>query len=275
MDNKIDIKDTQNKLQIMAQGGDYLNYLAKKVEKITTAIHLVTNLFSSEEPLKNALRQKSICLLSDINCIRQDFDSTEAKPILNISRSISDIVSMLSVARYTGLMSEMNYFVLNAELKALVELGNSEKIGLHEVIFSEKFFVPAEKHHISGEVIRESGENFESAIKNLSHRYKGHAVGARSKNLKDTEFVKGNASKKRKYASQRKKNPDQRKIIDGRRITILAFLKDSRIANIKDISKIVKNCSEKTIQRELMSLMAEGFVKKEGDRRWSKYRYIG
>ena len=40
---------------------------------------------------------------------------------------------------------------------------------------------------------------------------------------------------------------------------------------IKDVSPLIKGCSEKTIQRELLSMVKSGILKKEGEKRWSKY----
>jgi hypothetical protein len=45
-------------------------------------------------------------------------------------------------------------------------------------------------------------------------------------------------------------------------------------ATIKDIAQIVTDVSEKTIQRELNSLIDEGQVVREGERRWSKYSVV-
>ncbi|MFT7644998.1 MAG: DNA-binding transcriptional ArsR family regulator [Candidatus Paceibacteria bacterium] len=42
-------------------------------------------------------------------------------------------------------------------------------------------------------------------------------------------------------------------------------------ATVKDIAEIVTDVSEKTIQRELNSLIEKGQVIREGERRWSKY----
>jgi DNA-binding transcriptional ArsR family regulator len=44
-------------------------------------------------------------------------------------------------------------------------------------------------------------------------------------------------------------------------------------ATIKDIAEIITDVSEKTIQRELNSLIEKGQVIREGERRWSKYSY--
>ena len=44
-------------------------------------------------------------------------------------------------------------------------------------------------------------------------------------------------------------------------------------ATIKDIAEIITDVSEKTIQRELNSLIEKGQVIREGERRWSRYSY--
>ncbi len=45
-------------------------------------------------------------------------------------------------------------------------------------------------------------------------------------------------------------------------------------ATIKDIAEVITDVSEKTIQRELNSLIEKGQVKRQGERRWSKYSII-
>lgn len=45
-------------------------------------------------------------------------------------------------------------------------------------------------------------------------------------------------------------------------------------ATVKDISEIVTDVSEKTIQRELNSLIEKGQVMREGERRWSRYSVV-
>lgn len=42
-------------------------------------------------------------------------------------------------------------------------------------------------------------------------------------------------------------------------------------ATVKDISEVITDVSEKTIQRELNSLIEKGQVVREGERRWSRY----
>lgn len=42
-------------------------------------------------------------------------------------------------------------------------------------------------------------------------------------------------------------------------------------ATVKDVAEVITDVSEKTIQRELNSLIEKGEVTREGERRWSKY----
>ena len=60
----------------------------------------------------------------------------------------------------------------------------------------------------------------------------------------------------------------------NRQNIILSLLKKKKELTIKDISQIIKDCSEKTIQRELISFINAGVLKKTGQRRWSKYALV-
>lgn len=60
----------------------------------------------------------------------------------------------------------------------------------------------------------------------------------------------------------------------SRRESILSIIKARGKVSIKDISDSVTDCSEKTIQRELMSLIDENIIVREGERRWSKYSLL-
>jgi hypothetical protein len=56
-----------------------------------------------------------------------------------------------------------------------------------------------------------------------------------------------------------------------RRERIKTVLEAKGEATIKDISEIITDCSEKTIQRELNAMIEDNIVKRQGERRWSKY----
>lgn len=57
----------------------------------------------------------------------------------------------------------------------------------------------------------------------------------------------------------------------SRRGLIIGHIRRNGAANIRELLTIVKGCSDKTIQRELVSLIGSGVLRREGERRWSKY----
>lgn len=56
-----------------------------------------------------------------------------------------------------------------------------------------------------------------------------------------------------------------------RKTAIIDLLKTRSNLTVKDVAQVVTDCSEKTIQRELIELVSQGLVKREGERRWSRY----
>ncbi|MEK7652812.1 MAG: hypothetical protein AAB334_02620 [Patescibacteria group bacterium] len=268
MEKDKDIKDIEN-INVFEQT-DYLTFMLKKAEKIVTAIYLVTNLFPTNDPLKHTMREKSVCLLSDVNCIRQNFDSTNVKFVLNLDLSISNILSLLSVARDTRLISEMNHSILESEIKNLANSEfNNNKVSISEVIFHDKFFETSKKL---------TDEKIKNSYLNKSEISEGDKpLGSMS--YKDNKFVMSFKKDLPAQAGKVVQNKDisrrvgqkQQEAKEKRRTLIKNLMKNNRFIMIKDIMKLMKDCSEKTIQRELNSMVTENIIKREGTRRWSKY----
>lgn len=59
-----------------------------------------------------------------------------------------------------------------------------------------------------------------------------------------------------------------------RRERIKTVLEAKGEATIKDIADVITDCSSKTIQRELNALIKDGVVKRQGERRWSRYSIV-
>jgi hypothetical protein len=87
--------------------------------------------------------------------------------------------------------------------------------------------------------------------------------------IKDTKGqIKG---LKDKAASAQGQNAGSQAGISKRTSLILEFVRKHKNVSIKDISKVIRDYSEKTIQRELALLIQQGLVEKRGERRWSLY----
>lgn len=61
----------------------------------------------------------------------------------------------------------------------------------------------------------------------------------------------------------------------GRRESILSLLRGKGAVDIKELSLLIRDVSEKTVQRELQALVDEGRVERTGERRWTRYALVG
>lgn len=63
----------------------------------------------------------------------------------------------------------------------------------------------------------------------------------------------------------------QNKGQSNRMSLILDLVRNKKSLSIREIASVIKDCSEKTIQRELNALIEKGLIRREGERRWSVY----
>ena len=87
--------------------------------------------------------------------------------------------------------------------------------------------------------------------------------------VKDKNILKGQTPKKKEVP--KRKSPAVVKRHSGRRTTILDLLKRQKKVSVRNVADVITGVSEKTLQRELLALVQEGIVVKEGERRWSTY----
>ncbi len=233
---------------------DYLIYIFKKTEKITSALYLVSGLLKDNEPLKWELRDRGMGLLSSSFIASSSMPGDKSSTIQSLFSSALETLSILNVAKISNLITDMNYKLLVREIDGIVSLlkdrlaQNAENAGY---VLSESFF--------------RTPDLFSSGFKNASrsNTYNTSSVSDRSvhpSGLSNKAKLKDSAS-----------TVDTRVKKSQRQEVIVSLLQKNPSLTIKDFSKIIKDCSEKTIQRELSELVAQNVIKKEGERRWSRY----
>jgi len=105
---------------------DYNILIAKKTEKIVTAIYLISQFLENEEPLKYEIRNIANLLLKDINSIAYTNINKSNLNIKNIFKNfenslnnLSTLISYLHVAKNTNLISSMNIDIVIEGLRSL------------------------------------------------------------------------------------------------------------------------------------------------------------
>jgi hypothetical protein len=223
-------------------------FVFKKTERLASAIYMVTSLFADSEPMKWTLRSKSSELVSFIVNFKDIPESGMSDFVYNAKTKILEIVSLLEISERGGLLSHMNFSILKQEFVNLSEVlshtRTSPKLVSHESISRSFFDVDSTNLSIKDKSFY--------AVVDHSHQ-SGFSAGSRTGVLKDTVLPKSEFKR------------------SNRQNIILGLLKKKKELTIKDIAQVIKDCSEKTIQRELISFMAAGVLKRTGERRWSKY----
>ncbi len=268
---------------------NFFVFVYKKSEKIVSALYLVSNLLPDNEPAKWQFREAGVSVLSRIL-------SSTSVPLLKSTMAVSvslhlvKILSLLDMLFVGGSISKMNYLILKKELENLLEIlsfkGDTDGIGgsIQTPEIDKDFFAVApnaftfqvnqqegvrygEKEEISKSTSINSWED----VSRLGASYKrSFSKGQTDKNGVTDEY-RFERKKRIKSTNDKGQKLINDQSVNERRVAILRYLEDKNNLTVKDFFPVIKGCSEKTIQRELLRLVAVGVLKKTGERRWSRY----
>ena len=236
--------------------GHYI-YIHQKSQKLVTAIYLVTDFLKDNEPLKWKIREQGLALLSRNLSLVNAFAADKKITLDSVSSLCLEIVSMIEIAYVAGIVSPMNFSILKKEFMDLVSLieakENPTNLGSNFVL-SESFLKVDEM------IVQEKPEAPEL-------EYKGHSDKGQN-NVFNTKV--SFTPRVIKNAPVRSIHNDKDKKTD-RQVVIVDVIKKRKEVTIKDVLSFITDCSEKTIQRELLQMVSDGVLKKVGERRWSRY----
>lgn len=209
----------------------------KRTEKLVSALYLLTSFFDEREPMRWRLRHLGGELLA-------------RKESRNI---VLEILSALTVAKNASLISDTNFDIVNREFSTLLPEGQS----LGEIF----------------KAIEEKEPNKAPTMEEKPSLYISSSVvnEPRAREIIKDKFVREPAREPAK--EHREPRPEgavaQKK--NSRQTTILNLLKKKKEIMVKDVTPLIPGVSEKTVQRELLSMVLSGILRKEGEKRWSRY----
>ncbi|MDO8575543.1 MAG: hypothetical protein Q7R78_02485 [bacterium] len=274
-------RDNTKDLEIFA-GSYKFFFIYKKTEKLLSAIYLVTNHISDSEPLKWSLRDTGNVLLeSTLSFFSSDRMNLQDKSVIDLEVLFLKIISYTDTANLAGYISTMNHRIIVEEFKYLLkslESYSKEYFVKNDVAFPEDFFSIDDDYNILQSGIKDKINN----IKDRGGIGGGIAGNAKinagfgglqgNSSVNDTLYNSNTSSNQKMKDNKSLSKEFKKNIKNARRESILSVLKvRPEGLTIKDVVGVVKGCSEKTIQRELGEMIEEGLLKKEGERRWSRY----
>ncbi len=237
--------------------GSFYSKFSNKINKLITALYMVTDIMDREEPLRGKLRSLGVNVISDTHAITSHTD-----------KKITEILSFLEIASVVGMISEMNFSILKKEFtelrQSIEESNRSSLLFGGQTSLSDFLQSPSERPMSSG---RAGIGQFKQA-----------RIGVQ----KGSTLMQ--ALSDRIPSLSERHNPGNYNVLkDQRRQEIIKIIKNKIAENgsnfygltITDIKNLATGAltasGEKTLQRELVSMVKEGVLKKTGDKRWSKY----
>ena len=211
------------------------SFVVKKSERLASALYVITGFMAPEEPVRSRLR---VCALELITRSSNPHDLAESGRELFEYRC-GEIATILKTAQFAGLISETNATLLSEEYAELAQFVRTESGRIAErgdVLGKAHMSIPKEPLHSKGHINRSPLENNQDTKRTV------------------------------RYA--------QENTSENRIKTILSLFDTKKDISIKDTVDIVPGVSEKTLQRDLLSLVSSGVLEKVGSRRWTTYRRV-
>lgn len=247
----------------------------RKATKLLKAIYVITdNLEVSES---DEIRQLGRDIVKDTIA---HFSTKEKIHQESLHQHLLLMASLFEAMSAIGLISPMNAAIIMSEYQGVISLMAES---------ASNYLFPASSPKLTQgmfELKNEYESNFDrSKERAFDPQYKGHKGQGIISSLK-TDLSLRTLKDKRALESASSSNSRSRLIKDKslverpsratkggseREQIIIKEIRQKNSVTVKDIATLIKGVSEKTIQRELVSLVLRGVLKREGERRWSRY----
>jgi energy-converting hydrogenase A subunit M len=285
---------TKGSVAIHTARHEMYSFVSNKVEKLSTAVYMVTSYMDDNEPIKKSLK---VVALSSVANAAELLSRENSAARTNLTRDLEHALSLVNLSEMVQIMSHMNAELLRSEYTKLLTLvkdgSDFDTQHVQEALSHQN-----DEMFLSGHVATREMHQRQNHVLMPREVYTDQTVaietnetdGAKSSEVKKTETVARaeetepqaresfaelkTVSEKTlptflKLPRENKETNNNRK--DGRREAIIASLRRDTALSIKDVAKKVKGCSEKTIQRELNSLVEKKQARRIGEKRWSRY----
>lgn len=224
----------------------------KRAERIAAAIYILTKYMSDTEPLRASARTASHQLLKDVLELRSGFRiDADAASLSRLHARVREMISLVQLLAVAGYISRENADMVTRaleELSQFIESAGASQLAERTTFTKEDLLIDQTIRQPQPRTADGNGQRG-----NVYDRPTGADVKVKDSSKGQRDVKDGNSS---------------------RRTAILEVLKDGQRMGIRDIASFVIGCSEKTVQRELASLISDGLIKKEGEKRWSRYSLI-
>lgn len=249
----MDTKDRTVELKRLSQNVEYYNNVFKKAEKISSVIFYILSFKKDKDSkslLESSLAEKSFLLhelsLKSLHTTEGQYDS-----LYELQQALVSLMSTLQIASAAREIPEQMAQVIVEQIDAVQRYLANHYLN-QTGISIEALDVIAVENKVSTPNPTPSEK---SATPKKAPVRRAQRVSVPSGDISSDAYI---------VYSQ----------LNDRSQRIKTVLEAKPQATVKDIAEIITDVSEKTIQRDLNSLIEKGQVLREGERRWSKYSVV-
>ena len=242
-------KDTLIQIKRLAQDHEYYTNVFKKTEKaISVVFYILSHINTTKdrefhiEILKDRALKTHAAALQTLRLQEQE----ASEGLINFQYSLVDLESTIRVAEAAGVIPQNITSMLFEQIITIERYLGNHFITATGIDFSADSLLEGSKTARLPKAVKFQASNIAPATQ------RRRPVNIPTNDISsDAYFV---------YSQ-----------LTDRAERIKTVLEAKPQATIRDIAEIITDVSEKTIQRELNSLIEKGQVIREGERRWSRY----
>lgn len=252
---------------------------AQKIEKIVTAIYLVTDVMDPDLPLTRSLRDKSLGILAVCYALVDDMVNPRSVALGIVK--IEEVMSLVGIGRIAHHISEMNADIIENELSKVRGIMLGEHTILNERYATYQRVSSVSQPVLARDVIADTLFDQVSKERSLIHNVgRGDLVssikttsGIKTTSINDTNettISQNDTSKDKttiKTTVQKITTPDKKQ-------ELMEIIKKNKNATINDIKIFFPDISDKTLQRMIAKLIEMKLIVREGNKRWATYSIV-
>ncbi len=234
--------------------------IADRLNRVISAIYWFTGHLDSHEPLRWNIRSHAITMQEASLSYMNTSPVTDRDNLKVIKDKANRLVSLIRLLVITNFLDLEQEKLIRDEIMSLInDLEKSTRVetqlGTYDL---EKIMreLPSYTHLV--EPSDNSRNELTGRLKGADAN-KGLGVGFSTFNSRNEMDRRGLGGDSHSSAG------------DERQAKIASFIGKNGPSNVRDVAGVIKGCSDKTLQRILVQMVELGVLKREGERRWSRY----
>ncbi len=235
-----------------------ISFVIKKTERIVYGVYMLSEFIPHIDSLYSELRTTAHKLLHHVSLFVSPTSLTSSDTSI-VHAQLQYMSSLLSLSYVSGYISSSNIEIMKNEInylhKHIEELSSRTHTETGQLHIKSDLFVVSNPKLVHQRPV-------DNLIENISVKHKTVEQNPPKPKPK-MSFITSSVGAK---AFRLKGDDREQRVLD--------VIRNKGIVSIKDISTVIFDVSEKTIQRTLNTLIDKGQIKKNGERRWAKYQVV-